>query len=396
MGRGRLFIIIAIIIVIGGVAIAFLAFPSNPAPSDPDPLGGTTGGTGGGGGSDIPTATPMQFVEIVIAVQPLPRGIRIPPNGVQLRRWPAEVAPFNSFSSLEDVVGKVARTDISREQPILQDMVTEDLTGLADVGSDLAAILPPGQVAIALPMDRLTSVAYAIQPGDRVDVIMSMLFVDVDDGFQTIVPNCFDLIVLVGTDVQSQRGEGRICGRVDLEAQLGPVIISPSEVQRPRLVTQRTVQDARVMYLGDFPPDGRFLGVAPTPTPAPAEEGEAAAAEEGGDTGGRRQATPAPTANTRPTIITLAVTPQDAVVLTWAVEARLPVTFVLRSATDTASYTTTSVTLDYLMSRYDITLPVKRGYTIEPAIRSIRQLFVGEEISLQPTPDPATEQQQGN
>jgi Flp pilus assembly protein CpaB len=114
----------------------------------------------------------MVFVDLVIAVQEISRGQVIPPNAVAVRPWPQQSLPFNGVSNLEDVVGRIARTDIFREQPILTNMVVDNLTGLARVGSDAAAVLPSGLVAVALPMDRLTSVAYAVQDGDRVDLII--------------------------------------------------------------------------------------------------------------------------------------------------------------------------------------------------------------------------------
>jgi len=322
---------------------------------------------------NIPTPTPLQLTEIVIAVQELPRGIPIPPNAVALRPWPLESAPINGITNLEDVVGKIARTDIFREEPILSNMVVDDLTGLARVGSDAAAILPDGLRAIAVPMDRLTSIAYAIQDGDRVDVIMSMLFVDVDEEFQTILPN---RVTLVSQDPETQEIQltTAIEGRLD-PLGFGNAVVGPSERQRPRLVTQRTIQDALVVHVGEFPPDGRFIGVPATPTPA----GEADTQAEGG--GGNATAVPTPTF-ARPNIVTLGVTPQDAVVLTYAIEARLPLTFVLRSARDTSRAATDPVTLDYIMTEFNIQLPGRRPYSIEPAIRSIRQLIVEDQLQL--------------
>jgi hypothetical protein len=83
--------------------------------------------------------------------------------------------------------------------------------------------------------------------------------------------------------------------------------------------------------------------------------------------------------------VTLGVTPQYAVVLVWAIEAKLPLTLALRSATDTSRNPTQPVTLDFIMNEFRIDLPGRRDYTIEPAIRSIRQLLAGDEISLNPT-----------
>lgn len=371
MGRLRIFLIAAILIVIVALVIVVVLPALNPAPAPvvEDPNTGEQVVVQQPDATPLPTATPIIFVDLVVAVQELPRGIVIPPNAVALRPWPQDAAPLNGITSLEDVIGMRARTDIFREQPILSNMVVEDLTGAAHVGSDAAAVLPEGLRAVSIPVDRLTSIAYAPQDGDRVDLIVSMLFVDVDEAFQSIVPNQLTLFQ-VAEDGTITFQEG-IEGRLD-STSLGPVVVSPSERQRPRLVTQMTIQDALIIHMGNFPPDGRFIGVPPTPTPVPVE------GEEGG-AGTPPPPTPTPP---RPDIVTLGVTPQEAVVLTWLIEARVPVTLALRSASDTARVGTSEVTLDYLMAQYGISLPGKRPFAIEPAITSIRQLLAGEEIQL--------------
>ncbi len=369
MGRTRLLIVLIILIVLIAVVVAVL-LPQLTQPAPQAVVTGPTQVVQGPEATALPTATPLELVEIVIAVQDLPRGFRIPPNAITLAPYPKDLVPFNAITNLEDVIGMIARTDIYREQPILSNLVVEDLTDIARVGSDAAAILPSNLVAVAIPMDRLTSVAYAVQDGDRVDVIMSMLFVDVDEIFQSIVPNENTLFTI--TEEGDINFLEAVPGRPETSA-LGPMIVSPSEQQRPRLVTQRTIQEAFVVHVGNFPTDGRFIGIPPTPTPVPVEG-------ETDDSGTPLPPTPTPP---RPDIITLGVPPQDAVVLAWAVEARIPITLALRSATDTSRVPTTPVTLDYLMNEFNITVPVKRPYAIEPAIRSIRQLIAGEQIALE-------------
>lgn len=373
--RVLLLVIIAIVIVVLGAGAALV-------------LPGLTGGTGtttpGTGPNQVaqaeptdtpvPAATPIPMVEIVVAIQDLPRGFVIPPNAVRLQLWPADSTPFQAITNLEQVIGKIARTDIYREQPILLNMLVEDLTGLAGTGSDAAAVLPSDRVAIALPMDRITSVAYAIQPGDRVDVIVSLLFVDVDEVFQSVEPN---VIRLLTTNEQGALTVGEsLPGRIDILPRVGEVIIGPSEAQRPRLVTQRTVQNALVVWVGDHPYDGRLFDAPPTPTPVPTPipAGQQAAPEQAA--AAAQPTVPPP----RPDIITLGVSPQDAVVLVWFVEARLPLTFALRSATTTSQVPTDPVTLDYIMNRFRIDLPGRRPFSIQPAITSIRQLLAEGQV----------------
>jgi hypothetical protein len=69
-------------------------------------------------------------------------------------------------------------------------------------------------------------------------------------------------------------------------------------------------------------------------------------------------------------------------VLTWLIEARVPITFYLRSSADTSLIPTDPVTLEYIMSEYNISVPSRVGFSIQPPIRSIRQLIAGDEIRL--------------
>lgn len=378
--RGRLLILVGLIILLIVIVVVVVVLPTmnQPAPITTD--GGTTVAVQQP--EDIvPTATPIPFVRVVIALQNLPRGYRFPTsieelaNVVDYFPWPESAVPFNALredqGGLEKVLGQVARTDIFREQPLLSTLLVPDLVGIANVGSDLGAVLPNDRVAVTIPINRVTSVGYGIQDGDHVDVIISMLFVDVDEVFQSIQPNNITLFsIKENGDIEFVEA---VQGRPDVTS-LGPAIIGPSERQRPRLVTQRTIQDALVMHVGDFPLDGDYIGVPPTPTPIPQEETE--------DGGGGGTPPPPPTPVPPPDIVTLGVTPQYSVVLVWAIEAKLPLTLALRSATDTSRVPTQPVTLDFIMNEFRIDLPGRRDYTIEPAIRSIRQLLAGDEISL--------------
>jgi Flp pilus assembly protein CpaB len=387
--RGRLLILIGLIILLVAIVVVVVVLPGlNPAPAPVATLEGSNDQPSNPDATLAPTPTPVPIVQVVVALQNLPRGYRFPDtveelaNVVGFAPWPDFAVPFNAIQQIaedpnrvlrEQILGKIVRTDVSREQPILTTLLVDDLVNIANVGSDAAAVLPNDRVAVTIPVNRVTSVGYAIQDGDHVDVIISMLFVDVDEIFQSIQPNNITLFnIKENGEIEFVEG---IAGRPDVTS-LGPAIIGPSERQRPRLVTQRTIQDALVLHVGDFPLDGKFIGVPPTPTPVPVEDEET----------GQGTPPPPPTPIPAPDIVTLGVTPQYAVFLVWAIEAKLPLTLALRSATDTSRGQTQAVTLDYIMNEFRIDLPGRRDYTIEPAIRSIRQLLAGDEISLNPTP----------
>ncbi|MBN2304964.1 MAG: hypothetical protein JXQ72_10825 [Anaerolineae bacterium] len=341
---------------------------------------GVIPGNGEDGGLP-PGAQVQNLVEIVVAIQDLPRGIVIPENGVGIHLWPEDALPesgnYYTGAEINEVVGRIARTDIARGAPILSRQLVDNLFEIAATGSDAAAILrAAGEnlVAVAIPLDPsgIGQVAYGIQDGDFVDVILSFLFVDVDPSFQTRMPNNVSLIT------RAETGELTIGAPRQGRQEASPlspegVLLGPSEPsQRPRLVTQRTVTDAFVLHVGYFPEDGRFIGMTPTAQdiatapPPPGEETQ------------QEVASPAPSATAfTPLIITLGVSPQDALVLTWAVDAQIPITLALRQAGNRAVTSTDPVSLDYMIRTFNAAPPNALEFALEPPITSVRRFDIG-------------------
>jgi pilus assembly protein CpaB len=113
------------------------------------------------------------------------------------------------------------------------------------------------------------------------------------------------------------------------------------------------VQDAVVLWVGEFPLGqqqavGQSGDAAPTPTPMP-------------QTGDAQQAP------TKPEIITLIVSPQDAVSLNYLMLTGAKLNLVLRSAGDNQASNTEAVTLQFIMDQYNVPVPAKLPYGMEPA-----------------------------
>jgi len=365
----RVLLLVLLVVVLLAVGVIFVLPLLNPPAAAPTPVADQ------GGGTAAPTATPVVLQDVVVAVQQLPRGIAIPASALALRAWPQSSVPERAMTKIEDVAGKIARTDIFIEEPIVDTLLVADIGQLARKGSDAAAITPKGRVLISVPVDRLTDVGYAVQDGDYVDVIVSFLFVDVDPNFQSEKPNKLTIMAV--------KPDGTVSLQPAVEGELAPsnfgpnvfLVSGPNEQQRPRLVTQRTIQAAWVVHAGNFPLDGQFLRPisTPIPTPTPAE-------------GEPTKPAPPPTATPPfPDIVNLAVEPQDAVTLAWIIEAKIPITLVLRSAQGdptAPAEPTTSVSLSYMIETFQIAQPPSLPYALEPALRSIRSLEVGNQISL--------------
>ena len=402
--RGRVIILLVLIAVAAAVAVAAVFLGGSTEDGEPAPTlspeeavaasqtaeAAGVQGTDGGDGDETPApAIEMEFV--VIALQDLPRGFRLTENfiardelqpgdpdppgaAVGLRLWPSENVPENSIDNVEELENMLVRSDIPRESPVLTTQVvldTEFFEEGARIGSDAALVLPPGQVAVSIPMDRfgVGAVARGLQPGDEVDVILSFLFIDVDEIFQARQPNVASLITRdeEGQLVFSDGVEGRV--EPSTLSTLG-IIVGPSEVQRPRLVTQRTVTNALVIHVGFFPEDGRILGIR-TPLAMPTATSEVVAGDD----------PPTPTPPQAPTatkeianVVTVGVPPQEALVLVWALDAQIPMTFALRSAIAGQETPTTAVSLQYMLTNYAISeedIP-NLPFALEPPVRSLR------------------------
>jgi pilus assembly protein CpaB len=219
-------------------------------------------------------------------------------------------------------------------------------------------------VAVSIPITRLTAVAYALQAGDHVNIIASLLLGDIDQNFQTTLPNKSAPVTMPGVTAQNGPVSGSITigpatsdqGRAELDPVLNqPIYLVPSEAQRPRLVSQTLVQDAIVLWVGDFTAESYSAGtsgqpVQPTPTPVPGQNA------------------PPSTTPAKPDIVTLVVSPQDAVTLNnlMLTGPAAKLSLVLRSAGDTSKNPTSAVTLQFILDQYTIPVPAKLPYGTQP------------------------------
>lgn len=104
---------------------------------------------------------------IVVAAESIAPGEVITLAQVQETDWGLPGLPAGGFSEAPGLVGRVALTEISAGQPILEAALAP-----ADTPGGLAAIIGPGRRAIAIQSDEVSGVAGFVVPGSFVDVLV--------------------------------------------------------------------------------------------------------------------------------------------------------------------------------------------------------------------------------
>jgi Flp pilus assembly protein CpaB len=379
MRRGRIFFLFAflLLVVLVILLVVYLRFFRQPAGTE---------------GTEVVVVQPTPALVMVLAVsQDIDLGGALSPDVLTAIPWPRDAAnPEDYFvadneAQLESVKkeldGRTVRYPIKARTPLLKSMLRQE----GEFGSEFSVRIPHGQVAISIPINKLSSVSYAPRPGDHVDVIATFLFVDIDTDFQSSTPNHTGLVTAPGppnpetgepTTVQLTAGvsnlgkEGLpnpetnernppqvlapgIYGKVEIDPVLGQAIyLTPSEDQRPRMVSQRLLEDVTVLQIGTFPLQGQQVQQTTEEEQQPTEEGNQAPAV------------------VIPDVITLIMRPQDAIAVNYVLQAQahasVRLSLALRAANDTARIAVLPVTLQFLLEQYQIPVPAKLPYALQP------------------------------
>ncbi len=113
----------------------------------------------------------LQTVGIVVAVIDIPLGTQIIPNQVAITAWPKDLYPKDSFADPKSVVGRVARRDFMRGEPIVESKLVP-----AEKGAGLLSlIVQEGKRAFTIRVNEVVGVGGFIVPDTRVDVIVTMV-----------------------------------------------------------------------------------------------------------------------------------------------------------------------------------------------------------------------------
>ena len=185
MRRGRIFIYLGLILILGLAAVGILFF-RNQQPAGPIDVEST------------PTIEEVPKTPVVFMSQSVKRGQRITEDVVTIVQMSQEDVVEGMFTDTEQVIGSFAKFDLIAGVPVTKGVVVDKAEELSSAGSDHAIFIPPGMVAVSIPVDRLASVAFGVQRGDHVNVIVTLLMVDLDSDFQSKLPNSSSSILAPG------------------------------------------------------------------------------------------------------------------------------------------------------------------------------------------------------
>ena len=147
MRRGRVFFYLAFIIILGVVAVVvvYQRFNLAPAPT-----------------TNVEAPTPVvDLVDVVVVTQKVSRGAVLDEAVLGTIQIPRDLFIQGMFSNIDQVVGRQAKFDLDSGIPLTESMLIGPNEVISSDGSYAALLVPPGMVAVSIPVDRLSAVSYA-------------------------------------------------------------------------------------------------------------------------------------------------------------------------------------------------------------------------------------------
>jgi pilus assembly protein CpaB len=300
-----------------------------------------------------------EFVDVYVAGQNIPQGGDITESVLTTISIPQDkviTVMFTRDELAQLTTNKIARFPLDQGVVITESMVVDKSVAVAVEGPQWAALVPPGMSAISIPSTRLTLSGFAVADGAHVNVNGCFLFMDVDPSFQSALPNTVsslsgtgilpDKLPVLSLSAAPNPPEGAaVQGRLELDPSLQqPFYLTPSEAPRPRTVCQLLFQDVVVLRVGNFPLTENAAQAQP-------QEGT--------------------TTTLPPDIVTLIVSPQDAITLTYLTYSNAQLQLALRNPSDPSRQATEAATLQFLLSQYNIPVPAKLPYAFQPRIDAL-------------------------
>jgi pilus assembly protein CpaB len=252
-----------------------------------------------------PTPAPPITEEVLVTTHDLPIQTLLKPDDVTVINVPVEFASPNALRDIESAVGKITKVPLVSGEILMH----HHLADPTNIQGDVAFILEDDQVLMAFPAEDLMSQINILQPGDLVDILVSLE--------QPVLP-----------------------GQVGFTDSTG-------EEERPEdvLFTFNALQRVAI------------TAIVVEITPARQTSSSTATGTRSADEEGTPQPTPTPEpSRIEPQAVLLALSPQDALILKHIKDAGGIVDIVLRAPTSNQIFEINPVMPEYLRDRYDLVI----------------------------------------
>jgi pilus assembly protein CpaB len=110
----------------------------------------------------------VAVTRVVMAAKDLEVGAKITDTDVRLGDWAVGTPPKESFTKIQDAVGRAVLYPTYKDEIILGNKLAS-----MDAGAGMGAVIPPGMRAVSIRVDDVVAVAGFVGPGARVDVLLT-------------------------------------------------------------------------------------------------------------------------------------------------------------------------------------------------------------------------------
>ncbi len=242
---------------------------------------------------------------VVVAARDITEGLVVDRLALTVAQWPVPTVPPGTFSSIDSVVGRVARVAIFSGEPIVPGRLAP-----VGTGPGLEVKITPGKRAMGVRVNDVSTISGMIQPNSRVDI---MLTVNQSDEIDRRTAKLFmSNMRVLAMGAQVQRGDD---GR-PIQTTVATLEVTPSEAEQ--LLIAQSQGQIQLVLRGYGDPDSvetsgasstdvanafRGAGSPPAPArsrPAPQQSRPAPAASPAATEPAPKVATPAVQAPAKP------------------------------------------------------------------------------------------------
>lgn len=166
-------------------------------------------------------------VDVLVAARNIEIGTRLAAEDLVVIGWPADAEPEGAIAAPEAVVGKIARHQFVKYQPISIEYLTDHRSGL------LPMLIDTGKRAMSVRVDKETGVSGFITPNSYVDVFATGMVVDGGDREQRsklILQNV--KVMAIGKSIEMENDE-------PVEVPTVTLMVFPDEAEKLTLASQQ-------------------------------------------------------------------------------------------------------------------------------------------------------------